>query len=87
MQTNQTSLACERTQRIVAIIDLMEPLLSDERDRRNRLADKMVQNQKLKTSEERHADGFSIIYGDLQSAKYAVEKLEISRASLLALLH
>lgn len=59
--------------------------LETEEDIRNSLANRLTENQKLATAEERNADGFCIIYGDLQKSKYQVEKLQTAIATLKAI--
>lgn len=69
---------------IPQIVRTLERKLEAEQERRNFLAEKMTHNQTLKTPEERHADGFSTIYSDLESSKYKVAKLQ---DAILALRH
>lgn len=101
MQTTNTPKAGERTQSAAEFskeqfemrkqADIKKALgivcweLETEEDIRNALADRMAQNQKLKTSEERCADGFTIIYGDLNKADYRVSKLREAIAALKAI--
>ncbi len=74
----------EITATIPEIVKALERKLECEKERRAHLADKMTQNQKLHTPEERHADGFSAIYGDLRNSEYSVSKLQ---DAILALRH
>ena len=67
---------------IQSTLQILASELETEEDTRNRLADRMAQNQKLQTSEERLNDGFSIIYGDLRQSEYRVEKLREAISAL-----
>lgn len=59
--------------------------LETEEGIRNELAERLAQNQKLNTSEKRHADGFSIIYGNLSESEYRVERLRAAVSAVKSL--
>lgn len=59
--------------------------LETEDDIRNSLASRMAANQQLKTSKERAADGFTIIYVGLNKSAYHVSKLREAIAALKAI--
>lgn len=64
------------------IIQALQRRADDEQDKSARLAERMNQNQKLATAEERLSDGFQLIYNDLQTAKRRVRRLREAISAL-----
>lgn len=59
--------------------------LESEEDIRNSFANRLTQNQKLKTPDERNSDGFLIIYDGLKQSEYKVDKLRVAISALKAI--
>lgn len=73
-----------RRNEVAALIKSIERLLEDEQNEYNVLEEAMDRNQELLTSEERRADGFSVIYQARADSEHRVCNLKNALAALRA---